>query len=820
MTLKVCPENHFEYNQSIYFNRNKSLFLGLNFNCIGIMKRMFKLLHCCIVLLLITSTSQLIAQVSDTLLDKRASYLVSQMTLIEKAGLCSGKDFWTTKSIKFLRIPSIFMTDGPNGLRKSNITTGFTGDVVPATCFPTASSLAASWDINLVEEVGKAIGEECQANQVQIILGPGVNIKRSPLCGRNFEYYSEDPILSGEMGAAWVRGVQSQGVGTSVKHFACNNQEYQRMTISVDVDERTLREIYLQPFEIIVKKEQPWSVMASYNRINGVYACENKYLLNEILRDEWGYKGIVVSDWGAVNDHVAGIKAGMNLQMPGGTVDQSIIDAVRQGNLSESSLDKVVTDLVRVTLKAESLEKKGVTYDKNQHHMLARKAGSECIVLLKNENSILPINAQEPKKIAIIGAFAKNPRYLGGGSSILKPTMVDIPYDEIRKIAGDSILLAYTEGYPEKDTIDKKYIDKAVNLARGADLAIIFAGLPESYESEGFDRRHLNLPESHNRLISIIAAAQKNVIVVLNNGSPVTMPWLTDVDAVLLGGLNGQATGGAIADVLFGKVNPSGKLAETYPLKLEDNPSFLNFPGENQEVRYSERVFVGYRYYDIKNLQTLFPFGYGLSYTTFEYSNIKLSASRINDTVPLTVIAYVKNTGNLPGKEIVQLYIIDYESTYQRPIKELKAFAKVELNPGESKEVKFSLGYRDFAFYNPSVKDWVVETGDFEILIGASSQDIRLMEKVHITATKKWNPKLTRYSLVREWTAHPVGKEILTPLIEGMVKSLVGDQELPGDPVELINRTLGEMPIIKLINLSQGKFTLEMLDQMIREVNQ
>jgi beta-glucosidase len=782
------------------------------------LKIVFTKISICI--LLIINILCVNAQNTDTILDKRAGFLVSQMTLIEKAGLCSGMDFWTTKSIRYLGIPSMFMTDGPNGLRKSTVTTGFVGDVVPATCFPTASSLAASWDINLVEEVGKAIGEECQANQVQIILGPGINIKRSPLCGRNFEYYSEDPILSGEMGAAWVRGVQSQGVGTSLKHLACNNQEYQRMTISVNVDERTLREIYLRPFEIIVKKEQPWSVMASYNRINGVYACENKYLLTDILRNEWGYQGFVVSDWGAVNNHVAGIKAGMNLQMPGSEVDISIIDAVNQGNLSESILDKVVEDLIRVTLKAESLKKTGYTYDKDQHHMLARKAGSECIILLKNENSILPINNQEPKKIAIIGSFAKNPRYLGGGSSILKPTIVDIPYDEISKIAGDKILLAYTEGYPEKDTIEKTYINKAVNLARGADVAIIFAGLPDSYESEGFDRHNLNLPENQNRLISTIAIVQKNIIVVLYNGSPVAMPWLPDVDAVLLGGLNGQATGGAIADVLFGKVNPSGKLAETYPLKLEDNPSFLNFPGENQEVRYSERIFVGYRYYDIKNLETLFPFGYGLSYTTFEYSNIKLSAIKINDTIPLTVTVDLKNTGNVPGKEIVQLYILDYESTYLRPVKELKAFTKVELKPGESKEVKFSLGYRDFAFYNPSVKDWVVETGDFEILIGASSQDIRLMEKVHITATKKWNPKLTRYSLVREWIAHPLGKEIIAPLIEGMVKSSIGDQELPGNPVEMINRTLGDMPIIKLINLSQGQFTLEMLDQMIREVNQ
>jgi len=783
------------------------------------MKQIFKLKHLSIVIIFIISTLYVNSQISDAEFDKRARELVGVMTLDEKASLCSGLDFWTTKSVERLKIPSIFLTDGPHGLRKSTITTSFAGDVVPATCFPSASSLAASWDIKLVEEVGKAIGEECQANQVQIILGPGVNIKRSPLCGRNFEYYSEDPILAGEMGAAWVRGVQSQGVGTSLKHFACNNQENQRMTVSVEVDDRTLREIYLKPFEIIVKKEQPWSVMASYNRINGIYSCENEWLLNEVLRNEWGYKGFVVSDWGAVNDRVTGIQARMNLQMPGGPTNQSIINAVNQGILGVSDLDQVVTDLLRVTLKAESLKKNNFTYDADQHHNLARKAGSECIVLLKNENSILPIDNQEPKKIAVIGYFAQNPRYLGGGSSILQPTKVDIPYNEIVRMAGNKILLTFADGYSEKDTTDKQTINKAVNAARGADLAIIFAGLPESYESEGYDRRHLNLPENQNRLISTIAVAQKNIIVVLYNGSPVTMPWLNEVDAVLLGGINGQATGGAIADVLFGKVNPSGKLAETYPLKLQDNPSYFNFPGENQEVHYSERIFVGYRYYDIKNVETLFPFGYGLSYTTFEYSDIQLSGKRINDTDPLIVTVKVTNTGNVKGKEVVQLYVVDYESTYLRPVKELKAFTKVELQPGESKNVIFSLGYSDFAFYNPTVKDWVVETGDFALLIGASSQDIRLMEDIHITATKKWNVQLTRYSLIRDWLSHPAGREVMEPIIQGMVSSLAGDQELPGNPADIINRTLGDMPIIKLVSFSQGMFTLEMLDQMIEAAN-
>jgi beta-glucosidase len=744
---------------------------------------------------------------------------VSYMSIWDKVALCSGKDFWTTKPLTRSKIPSIFMTDGPNGLRKSNVTSGFAEDIVPATCFPTASSLASSWNIRLVEEVGKAIGEECQENDVQIILGPGVNIKRSPLCGRNFEYYSEDPILSGYLGAAWVRGVQSQGVGTALKHFACNNQETNRMTINAIVDERTLRELYLRPFEIVVKMEQPWSVMASYNRINGVFSCENSWLLKDVLRNQWGFKGFVVSDWGAVNNLAAGIKAGMNLEMPGGPLDRSVVDAFDRGKLSEKDLNQSVEEVLRITLKADSLKKENFKYDRNQHHQLARKAASDCFVLLKNENSILPLKRDSKKKVAIIGSFAKTPRIMGGGSSMVKPTLVDVPYDEIKKISGNNLSFSYAEGYPDIDTINQGIIDNAVTLAHNSDIVVIFAGLPENMETEGTDRRNINLPASHNALISQIAKVNNNVIVVLFNSAPVTMPWLPDIEGLLLVGLSGQAVGGAIADVLLGDVNPSGKLAETYPLKLEDTPSFLNFPGENQEVNYSERMFVGYRYYDIKNIPPLFPFGYGLSYTSFSYHNLKLSSTNIKDTDTLIVTLTVTNTGQKPGKEVVQLYILDYACTYQRPIKELKAFAKVELAPGETQRLGFLFSYEDFAYYNPVVKDWVVETGDFEILAGASSQDIRQMRTVHINATKKWIAPLTRYSLIREWMAHPVGREMITPMLEGMIKSFAVGQDLPGNTTEIINQFVGDMPIIKLINFSQGNLTLDMLDQMIYEAN-
>jgi beta-glucosidase len=565
--------------------------------------------------------------------------------------------------------------------------------------------------------------------------------------------------------------------------------------------------------------EQPWSVMASYNRINGVFSCENSWLLKDVLRNQWGFKGFVVSDWGAVNNLAASIKAGMNLEMPGGPVDRSVIDAYDRGRLSEKDLNQSVEDVLRITLKADSLKKENFKYDREQHHKLAREAASDCFVLLKNENSILPLNRDSKKKIAIIGSFAKKPRIMGAGSSVVKPTKIDIPYDEIKKIAGNNLSFTFAEGYPDKDTINQSIIDKAVNLAKSSDIVVIFAGLSENMETEGMDRRNINLPLSHNAMISKVAAVQKNVIVVLFNGSPVTMPWLQDVKAVLLAGLDGQAVGGAIADVIFGDVNPSGKLAETYPLKLEDTPSYLNFPGENQEVRYDERMFVGYRYYDMKNLPTLFPFGYGLSYTSFEYHNLKLSSANIKDTDTLLVTFTVTNTGEKAGKEIAQLYILDYASTYRRPIKELKAFAKVELAPGETQRLGFLFSYEDFAFYNTVVKDWVVETGDFEILAGASSQDIRLMKTVHITATKKWIEPLTRYSLIREWMAHPVGRELITPMLEGMIRSYAGAQSLPGNSIEMINQIVGDMPIIKLINFSQGSFTLEMLDHMIYEAN-
>lgn len=661
--------------------------------------------------------------------------LISQMTLEEKASLCSGLDFWHTKPIERLGIPSIRMSDGPHGLRKEETMFSKT---VPATCFPPASCLSASWDRNLIERVGKAIGEECQAENVQILLGPGVNIKRSPLCGRNFEYYSEDPLLSSEMAKHFIKGVQSEGVGTSIKHFAANNQEHRRLTVSAEVDERTLREIYLASFEKAVKEAKPWTVMCSYNRVNGVYASENEFLLTKVLREEWGFEGFVVSDWGAVNDRVKGLSAGLDLQMPydGGWGDKKIIEAVKKGELPEEVLDKAVERILNIVFKAIENKKENATYDKEAHHRIAREVARECFVLLKNEEKILPLKKEG--RIGLIGAFARKPQIQGGGSAHVNPTMVDDAVEEIKKLVEGKAEIIYADGYKiETDEVDEKLIEEAKEVAKKSDVVVIFAGLPERYESEGFDRPHMKMPENHNRLIEEIAKINKNVVVVLSNGAPIEMPWVDKVKAILETYRGGQAWGGAVADVLFGVVSPSGKLPETFPKKLSDNPSYLFFPGEGDRSEYREGIFVGYRYYDKKEMEVLFPFGHGLSYTTFEYSDLSLDKKEMTDEEILRVKVKVKNTGDMKGKEIVQLYVRDVKSSVIRPDKELKGFVKVELEPKEEKEVTFELDKRAFAYYNVEIKDWYVETGEFEILIGRSSRDIVLKDTVFVRSTKQ-----------------------------------------------------------------------------------
>ncbi len=658
--------------------------------------------------------------------------IVRQLTLEEKASLCSGQSFWHLKSVARLGIPSIMITDGPHGLRKQpgGADVDVSAESTPATCFPTASALAATWNRDLIYQVGVALGEECRQERVSVILGPGANIKRSPLCGRNFEYFSEDPYLSGEMAKSHIDGVQSQGVGTSLKHYAVNNQETRRMTIDTLVDERTLREIYLAGYEMAVKAAQPWTVMCAYNRINGTYASDHKGLLHDVLREEWGFEGLVVTDWGAMNERATALQAGCDLEMPGiaNGNDAKIVAAVRAGELDEEVLDRAVARILALIAKAQYGLALDTAYDPQAHHGFARRVAGEGAVLLKNEGPLLPLSADA--NIALIGRFAKHPRYQGAGSSQITPTRLDNLYDELAKLVGEANL-AYAPGYTETgDAPDEVLIQEALAVAEDADVIVLCAGLTDMYEIEGVDRLHMKLPTGHDALIQRVAAMHDNVIVVLSNGSPVEMPWVDDVSAILEGYLGGQAGAGALADILTGRVNPSGKLAETFPRKLEDTPAHP-FPGGPVAVEYREGLYVGYRYYDTANVAVRFPFGHGLSYTTFAYRDLSLTQS--GDIVTATF--RVKNTGPVAGKEIIQLYVRDLESIVFRPDKELKGFTKVSLEPGEETDVTLTLGRRAFAFYDAGREDWVVEAGDFEILVGASSQDIRLTASLHLAGT-------------------------------------------------------------------------------------
>jgi beta-glucosidase len=664
--------------------------------------------------------------------------LIAQMTLDEKASLCSGQNFWFTKSIQRLGIPSIMLTDGPHGLRKQAFSDDHLGinESIPATCFPTASALAATWNRDLVEQVGVAIGEECCQEKVGVILGPGANIKRSPLCGRNFEYFSEDPYLSGEMAKSHIQGVQSQGIGASLKHYAANNQEYRRMTIDAVVDERALHEIYLAGFEIAVRDAQPWTVMGAYNRLNGTYCCENPFILRDLLKDKWGHSGLAVTDWGAMNERVPALKAGLDLEMPGSTGDNDalIVKAIRSGELDESVLDQAVERILKIIFKAHDTLAEEYTYDPDEHHALARKVAGEGAVLLKNEDQTLPL-AKETR-VALLGAFAKSPRYQGAGSSLIKPTRLDNLHAEMVKIAGAERII-YAAGYPSKGlVVDENLLNQAIQVAEQADVVVIHIGLPDSFEVEGVDRTHLALPESHNRLVEAVAAIHDNVVVVLSNGAPVEMPWAGDVQAILEGYLGGQAGAGALADILYGVVNPSGKLAETFPLKAEDNPSYANFPGGPKTVEYRESLYVGYRFYETVEKEVLFPFGYGLSYTTFAYENLLLSKPEVTDQETLTVELTVRNTGDVAGKEIVQLYVSPVSPTAFRPKLELKGFAKVDFQPGEVKPVTFSLDQRAIAHFSTAISDWQVESGLYRILVGASAHHILLEGEVRVTSSQ------------------------------------------------------------------------------------
>lgn len=785
--------------------------------------------------------------------------ILQQLTLEEKISLCSGLDFWRLKGIERLGIPSIFITDGPHGLRKqAENLEGVDLRGVPATCFPTASASANSWNRELLYAIGAAIAEECQQEGVAVVLGPGINIKRSPLCGRNFEYFSEDPLLGGELAAHFINGAQDQGVGTSLKHFAVNNQESRRNNIDVIVDARALHEIYLAGFEIAIKKAQPWTVMSAYNKVNGSYCSENALLLDTELRKSWGFEGVVVSDWGACNERVAGVAAGMDLEMPssGGLNDAKILAAVKSGELDMAALDNCVLRILQLILKAASQQRVNYRYDREAHHLLARRAAAESAVLLKNgevknDKNILPLS--KTAKIAVLGAFAEQPRYQGAGSSQITAWRIDNALDAFKLLAPDTV---YAPGYHRhQDIVDESLIAAACDAARGADVAVVFAGLTEIYESEGFDRKHLRLPDSHNVLIERVAAVNPNIVVVLTNGAPVSMPWIHSAKAIVAGFLAGQAGGGAIVDILFGAVNPSGKLAETYPLRLEDNPSHHYFPGGPFTVEYRESIYVGYRYYDTAQVPVLFPFGHGLGYSRFEYSELQLSASRIDEHDTLTVTLQVKNCGSVAGAEIVQLYVRDNDSTVFRPHKELKEFAKCLLQPGAQRTLEFKLPRRAFAYYNAEAGAWQVESGAFDILIGASSADIRASATVwvesaaHSAASEALKNQLAAYyrlkaaalqiddatftalyraplplnqrantafdlnSTLSEIRTTFIGRQLYAAVLRKMQKMLPADT----DPTvgKMVGEVVADMPLRQLAMFSGGKLTFELMDGLI-----
>ncbi|MDD6656069.1 MAG: glycoside hydrolase family 3 C-terminal domain-containing protein [Lachnospiraceae bacterium] len=751
--------------------------------------------------------------------------LVGKMTLEEKACLCSGGDFWHTKAVERLGIPAVMVSDGPHGLRKQDQEADHLGvnESIKAVCFPTGCGVATSFNRELIGKMGQTLGNECQAENVSVILGPAVNIKRSPLCGRNFEYYSEDPYLASEIATAHINGVQSKHVGTSIKHFMANNQETRRMSVDAIIDERALHEIYLGAFEGTVRQAKPWTVMSSYNKVNGSYVGENKELLTDILRDEWGFDGFVVSDWGAVNDRIKALQAGLDLEMPAsrGVRDAQIVKAVQNGTLEENVLDTTCERILNIVYRYMENRDENAVFDLESDHETAREVAHETIVLLKNEDEILPL--KKGAKVVFIGKYAQKPRYQGGGSSHINSEKVTSALDAIAEAEITNVTFA--KGFDDQiDAVDEVLEAEAVEAAAQAEVAVVFAGLPDAFESEGFDREHMRMPECQNHLIDEILKVQPNTIVVLHNGSPVEMPWVNEVKGIVEAYLGGEAVGGAVVDILFGDVNPSAKLAETFPYQLEDNPSYLSGFGSGDSVNYAESIFVGYRYYDKKNMPVMFPFGFGLSYTTFDYSNLKVDKKELSDQQTLTVSVDVTNTGKVAGKEIVELYVADKESTVIRPLKELKGFEKVLLQPGETKNVTMTLDWRAFAYYEPKMKDWNVETGEFEILIGKSSEEIVLTETVVVNGTKKLPVTYTVNTTFGDLPNTPQAMEILEPIFTAYNQSQTNSEDASSSAAEAITAEMNAamekfMPLRAVISFSDGKITPDQIEEAVDKLN-
>ncbi|MBK1809981.1 glycoside hydrolase family 3 C-terminal domain-containing protein [Clostridium sp. YIM B02505] len=659
--------------------------------------------------------------------------IIEKMSLEEKIALCSGKSFWETQEFPEYGIKSLFLADGPHGLRKQVGESDHLGlnASIATTCFPTASAVAATWDVELIREMGDAIGKEAVKEDINIVLGPGVNMKRNPLCGRNFEYFSEDPFLSGKIGSAWIKGVQSNGVGTSLKHFALNNQELKRMSTDVLVDERALMEYYLPAFEIAVKESEPTSVMCAYNKIEGTYCSDNKRLIWDILREEWGFDGAVITDWGAMNDRIEAFKAGLDLEMPGskGRFDKEVKKAVENGLLDERYIDQAVDNLLTLIDRTTKGNKNAITEDlHNKNHQLARKVAAAGGVLLRNQNKILPL--EKKSQITVIGELAKTPRYQGNGSSLVSPTKLSNLLDGISEYTETS---KFASGYSLKDIENEDLIKEAVEIAKSSKTVVLCVGLTDIYESEGFDREHMGIPKNQAKLIEAVAEVNENIIVIIVGGSAIEMPWAEKVQAILHMQLSGQAGGLAAADLIFGNENPSGKLTETYPFRYEDVVSSTYFNKNPKQGAYFESMYCGYRYFETAKVPVRYPFGFGLSYTEFKYSNLQVKKSGLYD---VEVTANVENVGEFDGAEVVQLYVAAATGGVYRPSKELKGFAKVQLEKGESKQVRFNLDKRSFAVYDQDKKDWIVEEGIYALQIGASIKNVRLEKHIELEGEK------------------------------------------------------------------------------------
>lgn len=759
---------------------------------------------------------------------KNVEEIMQTLTIEEKASLCQGATFWNTVEIPEKGIPSIMVTDGPHGLRKQTGEEDNLGlnDSVPATCFPSAAAICNSWNKELIYKIGEALGEECLQENVSVLLGPGANIKRSPLCGRNFEYFSEDPYLSSNMAKNHVMGVQSKGIGTSLKHFAVNNQETRRMSVDAQVDERTLREIYLASFEAVVKEAKPWTIMTAYNRVNGVFCSENHHLIHDVLRKDWGYEGVVVSDWGATNDQVKGINEGFDLRMPhcGEHKTKEIAEAVKNGTLLEDKLDNTVRRILTLVKKGVENKKPETVYDVKAHHELAESAALESAVLLKNENHTLPIAVTD--KIAVIGALAKFVRYQGGGSSHIHATVDTSILEELDQNY-PQVQYEYARGYRlKKDEIDESYVKEAEDAAMSADKIVLFLGLPNGWESEGFDRKHLNIPDNQIDLLERLSKLGKPVIVYLFAGAPVVMEWDKNADAVYAMYTAGQAMPSALLKLLFGTVSPSGKLSETYPIRIEHTPCSLNYP-EPEQAQYKEGIFVGYRYYEKKALPVKYPFGYGLSYTNFKYSNMVVDKEVLKDTETLHVSVDITNSGDVEGKEIVQLYVADKESSVPKAVKELKGFEKVSLLPGETKTVKFILDKRSFAYYNTQISDWYAESGEYEILIGSSSEDMRMSRTVSVESTvtiaKTYDEYITMDVLGKTAAGQQLMQNMMPQMPEGPSEEekerMLNDEDNIVD-VPMDYAAMGQdMPLIKVCDMTGGALSYETVQDILNVLN-